>query len=492
MWTKETLQQVVTENLKDYKFVIVSNRQPYQHFYNKGEIQCRRGAGGVISALDPVMKACGGTWVAFGNDEADRQASDANGIVRVPENDPKYTLRRVFLNKEEELGYYYGYSNQAIWPLCHTVFQRPVFKQADWEHYVNVNRKFAKAVLDDIGTEKAFIWIQDYHLCLLPKFLKEAAGDQVSIAYFWHVPWPSYEAFRICPQKAELLEGLLSSDLIGFHIQYHCSNFTDVINRELECKIDQERHSITRAGHETLIRTYPISVDFKDISTQAALPEVQQNITEVIKQHNLKNLKVMLGVDRIDYTKGIPERLLAVDRLFEEHPELIGKATLLQIGQPTRIHIPRYKELNDEINALVEATNWKYQKDGWKPIIFVRGHFGYKDLLALFQLAQVCIISSLHDGMNLVSKEFISSRNSNDGVLLLSCFTGAARELTDAIQINPFDRDDFAKKIHQALVMSPQKQQTRMKRLRKSVERHNIYRWAGNILSDFLKLEFNE
>lgn len=492
MWTKEGLQGLIRDKLKDQMFIVVSNRQPYVHVFKKGKIECQRGAGGVVTALDPIMQTCQGIWVAFGNGDADSKVTDSTGKIKVPPEVPSYTLKRIWLTKDEEEGYYYGYSNEALWPLCHMTFQRPIIRSEDWDYYKKVNEKFAKAIIDEVGKNKAFVWIQDYHLTLLPKLLKEALGTQVITAHFWHIPWPSYEVFRICPQKKEILEGLLANDLLGFHIQHHCNNFLDVVDRELEARIDREKFSVVRGGHETLVRAYPISVDFEGtnkVSTSTAVSDIQKALTE---EFGLSGYKVLLGIDRLDYTKGIPERLHAIDRLLEKHPELKEKIVFIQMGEISRIHIQKYKDLNDEINELVEEINWKHSTDGWKPIILVRRHLSFTELVAFYRLGDVCIVSSLHDGMNLVSKEFVSSRSDEKGMLVLSQFTGVARELTDAVLINPYDREEFSEGIWQTLSFSEDEAKKRMQKMRQIVEQDNIYRWAGKMLSELFKFEFKE
>jgi len=492
MWTKENLQQLIKEKLSDYLFVVVSNRQPYEHIFKKGKIECQRGVGGVITALDPVMQVCNGIWIAYGNGEADHKVASPEGRIRVPMDNPSYTLKRVWLSKEEENGYYYGYSNEALWPLCHMVFQRPVFRDKDWEYYKRVNQKFAYAVKEELGDRKAFIFIQDYHLTLLPKYLKEMLGNQVILAHFWHIPWPSYEAFRICPNKEEILEGLLSNDLLGFHIRYYCDNFLETVDRLMECKIDREKFSVIRQNHQTLIRPYPISIDFLGINEIAQTDKVKQQEENLKQEFGLGNLKVLLGLDRIDYTKGIPERILAVDLLLENHPELKQKIVFIQMGEISRLHIPRYKALNDEINALVEEINWKHREQDWKPIIMVRRHLSFYELLAFYRLGDVCIISSLHDGMNLVAKEFLASRYDEGGVLVLSQFTGANRELTDAILINPYDLKQFSEALFEAINLPVDEIKKRNSKMRSIIQNNNIYRWAGKILSELLKFEFKE
>jgi trehalose 6-phosphate synthase len=492
MWSKKDLQKLIKEKMGDYLFIAVSNRQPYVHIMKKGQVQCQRGAGGVITALDPVMQACNGIWVAYGSGDADRKVTDNKGKIAVPPENPAYTLKRVWLTKEEETGYYYGYSNEALWPLCHMAFQRPTFRQEDWNYYVQVNRKFADAIAEEVGDKKAFVWIQDYHLTLLPKFLKEKLGNQIITAHFWHIPWPNHEAFRICPQGKEILEGLLANDLLGFHIRYHCNNFFDCVDREVESKIDRERLAIVRGDHETLVRPYPISIDFEGVNAIARSDAVAQIQEALRDEFGLKGFKVLIGLDRIDYTKGIPERLLAVDRLLDNHPELKEKFVFLQMGEISRIHIPKYKALNDEINGIVENVNWKHSTDGWKPVILVRRHLSFAELVAFYRLGDVCMVSSLHDGMNLVAKEFVSSKDDDSGMLVLSQFTGASRELTDAVLVNPYNREEFSEGIFQALNLPREEIARRVSRMRATIQQNNIFRWAGKIISELLKFEFKE
>ena len=492
MWTKESLQNLIKEKMGDYLFIVVSNRQPYAHIFQKGKIECKRSPGGVVAALDPVMRACQGIWVARAHGEADRKVTDEKGKIKVPPNNPCYTLKRVWLSKEEENGYYYGFSNEALWPLSHMAFHRPIFRREDWYYYSRVNEKFAEAILEEVGGQKAFIWIQDYHLALLAQYLKQKLPGQLIVTHFWHIPWPNSEVFRICPQKQQILKGLLANDLLGFHIRYFCDNFFDTVDREIECKIDRERLAIIRGKEETLVRPYPISVDFQGINETSQSPEVAETMEFLKEEYSLSGLRLLLGVDRIDYTKGIPERLMAIDRMFETHPELKEKVVFLQIGVLSRIHLPGYKTVNEEINKLVEEINWKHSTNSWTPIILVRKHLSPAEVIALFRLAEVCIVSSLHDGMNLVAKEFVSSRFDGGGVLVLSQFTGSARELTDAILIHPYDREDFSNGIFQALTLPRKERKKRMKKMRQVVKQNNIYRWAGKIISELLKFEFEE
>lgn len=488
MWTKDDLQELVKTKLAGYLFIIVSNREPYIHNYTGNGIQCIVPASGLTVALDPVMCACGGTWVAHGSGSADRRVVDNNSRVMVPPEQPSYTLRRVWLTPEEEAGYYSGFSNEALWPLCHIVYARPVFAEADWNTYKRVNQLFAEAVLDEVGDRKAFVFIQDYHLSLLSRLIKNK-NPQVIIAQFWHIPWPNPEAFRICPWQDEILDGLLGNDLLGFHIAYHRNNFLETVNRSLESKTDHERFAVERGGSTTLVRPFPISVDFERISDEANKQEVLAAMEGIRNRWGLKDEFIGIGIDRIDYTKGIPERLKAMDKLFSKYPHYKKKVVFFQLGDPSRTHIKRYKELNIEIDDLVEDINERHQSDDWKPIIYLREHLAPATLLAFNRLANFCVVSSLHDGMNLVAKEFVSSRVDEDGVLILSRFTGAARELDEALLINPYAIDDFVEAIKEAIEMPKKGRQQRMIKLRNKVRGNNIYRWAGDIISELIKFK---
>ncbi len=488
MWTRETLEETVRTKLGDRPLIIVSNREPYIHTLKEKKIVAKRPAGGAVTALDPVMRACGGTWVAHGSGDADRKVVDRKDRVRVPPEEPMYTLKRVWLSKEEEDGYYYGFSNKALWPLCHIVHTRPTFNESDWTYYKQANQKFAKAILQEVGRKKAFVWIQDYHLALLPKLLKDA-NPNIITAHFWHIPWPNPEAFRICPHRKEILEGLLANDLMCFHIRYHCFNFLDTVDLEMEVRIDRERTSVNKEGHETLVRAYPISVDFEHIASLADTKEVEAKMEQLTDELSLDYDFVLFGLDRIDYTKGIPERIRAIDRLLEKYPEYKERLVFIQVGALSRIHIKRYKELNDKINEVVEEVNWKHSTDSWSPVRFSRKDLTVEEKLAFYRLSHACIISSLHDGMNLVAKEYISARNDLDGVVVLSQFTGASRELKDVISVNPYDTEDFADRIRDALVMGKDERSKYMKKLRSAVRENNIYKWAGNTVLELNKLQ---
>ncbi len=486
-WTKENLKEAVRDKLGEHKFIVVSNREPYIHSYSEEGIQCVTPASGMTVALDPVMKACGGTWVAHGSGEADRDAVDEKDRVQVPPGNPSYTLRRVWLTKEEEQQFYYGYSNEGLWPLCHNVYVRPTFRENDWEVYKKVNEKFAAVILEEMGDENGFVFIQDYHFALLPKLIKEKRPDDV-VAHFWHIPWPNPEAFRVCPQAEDLLWGLLGSDILGFHTRYHCLNFLDSVDRFLEVRVDRERLSVFKSGRETLVRPFPISIDFEMIDNQARSPEIEKRKSALKTDFRIKNRRLGVGIDRMDYTKGILERFNAIDRFFEKYPEYIGRFVFLQLGPLSRIHIPKYREYNDDIYHRMVDINEKYKLKNWQPIILHKTHLSLEEVLAYDMAADLCIVSSVHDGMNLVAKEFVASRIDEKGVLLLSKFTGSARELEQALLVNPIATDQFADLIKVALEMPLDQQAERMRKMREIVKENNVYRWAGKIINEMKKL----
>lgn len=486
---RKELQQLVNDRLKGYPFVVVSNREPYIHRWVGEEIRCFRPASGLTVALDPVMQACGGTWVAHGSGDADPDVADEDGKVSVPPETPRYSLKRIWLSKEEEAGYYNGFSNQALWPLCHIVYVKPVFRRKDWDMYKEVNNKFADAVYAEVGRGSAFVFIQDYHLALLAKMLKKRCPNVIT-AQFWHIPWPNYEAFRICPWQEEILDGLLANDLVCFQTLYHCNNFLETVDRILECRIEREKYAIVRAGRGTLVRSFPISVDFEEISARASTEEVNKEIEKLKHQYNLRREFIGVGIDRLDYTKGIVERLKAIDLFLSNNPQYKGRLTFVQAAEPSRIHVEEYKKINEEIDELVEDVNWNHEWGHWRPIVYIKEHLSPVTLLALQRLADFCIVSSLHDGMNLVAKEFVSSRVDGDGVLILSRFTGAARELTEALLINPYSVDDIASAIGVAINMPEEERRRQMSSLRSVVRENNVYSWAGRIILEIAKLPF--
>jgi trehalose 6-phosphate synthase len=491
MWTQHALHELIRTKLRDYQLIVVANREPYIHRRVGKRTECIFPASGMATALDPIMRACGGTWIGHGSGDADRESVDTHDHVAVPPNQPQYTLRRVWLTKEEEQGYYYGLSNEGLWPLCHITFTRPVFRQADWDIYREVNRLFARCVIEEAGDRPTFVFVQDYHFALLPRLLKQANPNLI-VAHFWHIPWPNRETFRTFPWKEELLDGMLGNDLLGFHVRHHCQNFLETVDRGLEARVDVEHSEITRGGHTTTVRPFPISIDFDRHNEMARSQTVESFLDGWRVQLGLQDQVLGIGIDRIDYTKGIPDRLRAVHRFLEKHPDYRKKFLFVQIGVPSRSHIASYQAIDDEIDQIVEEINWKWSDGSWRPIVFLRQHHGQPELAALHRLAHFCVVSSLHDGLNLVAKEFVTSRFDEDGVLILSQFTGAARELTDALQVNPFSIEEMANAIHRAVTIPEAERRRRMKKMREAVASNNVYRWAGKILSALLKFDFAE
>jgi len=486
-WNRESLQQAVADKIGGQKFIVVSNREPYIHVYADERIRCITPASGMTVALDPVIRACGGTWIAAGLGEADRDVVDARDHVAVPPGDPRYVLRRVWLSKEEEEKFYYGYANEGLWPLSHIVHVRPVFREADWKVYQEVNARFAEAVIEELDGRPGFVFIQDYHFAILSRLIREKRPDVVT-AQFWHIPWPNPEAFRVCPQATEILEGLLGNDILGFHIRYHCLNFMESVDRFLESRINPETSSITRLGRETLVRDFPISIDFDSVEDRAMSPEIERKRAAILSDHRLRNKLIAVGIDRMDYTKGIIERLDALDRLFEKRPRLIGRFVFLQHGPLSRIYIRKYRDYNDEIYRRVVDINEKWKTKDWQPVILEKSHLPFDDVLAYYRAANVVLVSSIHDGMNLVAKEFVAARSDERGVLVLSQFAGAARELDGAILVNPLATEQFADALCQALEMPEEEQAERMHRMREVVRENNVYRWAGRIINEMKRL----
>jgi trehalose 6-phosphate synthase len=487
MWTKEDLQQLVRREIGEYRLVVVSNRQPYVHKLVDGQVRHVVPAGGLINAIDPLMQACGGTWIAHGSGTGDRLVVEAGNRVMVPPDDPSYALRLIWLTEEEEQGYYYGFSNEGLWPLCHNAYTEPVFENRDWETYKSVNQLFAQHVLSEVGKGPAVVFIQDYHLALLPRMIHEVNPDIIS-GQFWHIPWPSPDIFRICPWQEEILEGLLGNNLLGFHIGEHSNNFVSSVARTLDARVDSEYGFINYQGNTTLVRPFPISVDFEEIEQEARSGDVSEEMERLVDELHLGDKLVGLGIDRIDYTKGIPHRFRAIGRFFEKHPECREKVVFIQAGVISRAGIDAYQRLGEQIEEILEDINGRFSRNGWQPIIYMPTDLPSTTLMALRRLARFCVVSSLHDGMNLVAKEYVASRFDEDGVLILSPFTGAAHELTQALIVNPYATDDFAEAIRTAIEMPPEKRRPRMRRLRNVVREQNIYAWGAAIVNELGKL----
>jgi alpha,alpha-trehalose-phosphate synthase [UDP-forming] len=491
-WTAERLRISMQAKLKGSRLFAVSNREPYEHFRRGNSIAWSVPPSGLVTALEPVLRASDGTWVAQATGDADKESADELGRLRVPPDHPQYTLRRVWLSKEEEAGFYFGFANEGIWPLCHIAHTRPVFRSEDWEQYRAVNRKFAAVLLDEMSTEaEPIVLVQDYHFALLPRMIKERRPD-ARVAIFWHIPWPNPEAFGICPWQRELLDGMLGADLIGFHIQAHCNNFLETVNGALESRIDWEHFAANRHEHLTIVRPFPISVAFNGNGESAAADASASERSALFRELGGKPQFLGLGVDRVDYTKGIPERLRGVERLFDLYPAYREKFTFIQIGAPSRTHIKRYQDLTTEVQEEAERINRRFRSGAWRPIVFLNQHHSHAEIQPYYRDADVCLVTSLHDGMNLVAKEYVAARHDGEGALILSRFTGASHELADALIVNPYDTDELAQAIHTALTMPPEERQARMQRMRAVVQENNVYRWAGDLIGELAAIRLGQ
>jgi trehalose 6-phosphate synthase len=493
LWTAERLRVSLQSKLQNKPLFVVSNREPYLHVRSEKDksVEIIIPASGLVTAIEPVLLACDGTWIAHGSGSADRETADEHDHLRVPPDHAKYTLRRVWLSAEEEKGYYEGFANEGIWPLCHIAHTRPIFRPGDWEHYQEVNRRFANAVLQEMeGTESPILLAQDYHFALLPRMVKEARPD-ARVAIFWHIPWPNPEVFGICPWQRELLDGLLGADLIGFHIQQHCNNFLENVDRALEALTEWDRFAVNRQGHVTRVRPYPISVAFPENGQAMAISENRNAGEEraaLCAELGCEASLLGVGVDRVDYTKGILERFRGIERFLEANPAYQRRFSFAQIGAPSRTDIDRYRIFLDEVSAEADRINARFQAGRWKPIVFLKKHHTHEEIGRYYRAASFCLITSLHDGMNLVAKEFVAAREDERGVLILSTFAGAALELTDALLVNPYDMQQVAGAILRALEMSEEEQATRMRQMRHGVREHNVFRWAANLLSDLTEI----
>src|SRR5881628_2055820 len=482
-WTPETLRGILRADLPGHEVMVVSNREPYIHIRRNEVIALWRPASGLVTAMEPIMRSCSGTWIAHGGGSADREVVDEHDRLGVPPERPAYQLRRVWLSPEEEAGYYYGFSNEGIWPLCHIAHVRPIFRSSDWEQYVAVNRTFASAVVEEAKSPNPIVLVQDYHLALLPRMIREAL-PAATIISFWHIPWPNPEAFAICPWREELLDGLLGSTILGFHTQFHVNNFVDTVDRFLEARVDRETFSVSYRGKPTSVKRYPISVEWPPPAELLSKP-VEQCRTVIRQRHNLPpEHAVGIGVDRMDYTKGIEERMRAVERLLELKPEWIGKFSFIQIAAPTRVRIEEYRAYEMRVRDLATRINQRFPEATHPPIILKPEHHQPDEIFEYYRGADVCAVTSLHDGMNLVAKEFVSARDDQRGVLILSHFTGAARELPEALIVNPYDTDECATALHVALTMPATEQRTRMRLMRGLIHDFNVFRWAGRMLLD--------
>lgn len=490
-WNFDRLRQLIDSRLQGRKFIVVSNREPFVHERRaNGTIECVRPASGMATALHPIMMASRGTWIAQGSGSADRDTVDENDCVMVPPGEQGYKLRRVWIDPEMDRGFYYGLSNEGLWPLCHVTFTRPEFRPSDWIDYRDANRTFAEAVMKEADGEMAFVFIQDYHFCLLPRMLREMSRGKIVCAQFWHIPWPNREVFRAFPWGEELLDGLLGNDLMTFHIHYHCQNFLETADRGIEARVDTDRREITRRGHTTRVRPFPISIDFEADSKASKTAQVKTAMNRWLQRlPGLRGRKIAASIERLDYSKGIPQRLSAIEYFLDRNPEWHEKICFVQIAVPSRDHLSTYQAEQFAVDEAVERINIRFGNSAWQPIYLLKEHHDSTDMIALHRMADLFMVNSLHDGMNLVAKEYIASRNDEKGVLILSSFTGAARELNQSLRVNPYSIEEVSAAILSGLTMTPRSQKKRMRLLREQVAHQNVYRWAGRLLMSMLRVE---
>lgn len=492
-WTPDRLKEYVRILLRGKPLFIISNREPYMHVRKGNKIEYVVPASGLVTALEPVLRACEGTWIAHGSGDADWETVDQKGKLLVPPEEPQYILKRVWLTKEEEDGYYYGFANEGLWPLCHIAHTRPIFRSEDWTYYQQVNEKFARAALEEMkGTVEPCVLIQDYHFALLARLIKEKRPD-ARVALFWHIPWPNPESFGICPWEKEILSGMLGADLIGFHIQFHCNNFLDTVDRALESRIDWQHFAVNRKGHTTQVKPFPISIATQDAANSITVKKSLSFTKEsFLKELGIRTTFLGVGVDRIDYTKGILERFKGIERFLEKCPRYQGLFTFVELGAPSRTLIKRYHDLIGEVESEANRINNRFQTKDWKPIVFLKKHHSHDEIEPFYMFADLCLVTSLHDGMNLVAKEYVSVRNDETGVLILSQFTGASTELQDALLINPYDTDQTAEAIRKALEMPAEEQRVRMQGMRDNLKNHNIYRWTAELMDKLVQLRLEQ
>lgn len=484
-WSADRLRALLRTQLRGDQVIVVSNREPYIHQHTAdGGIVVMRPASGLVTAVEPVMRACSGTWIAHGSGDADREVVDAHGRVAVPPGHDDYQLRRLWLTAEEEQGYYFGFANEGLWPLCHVAHVRPVFRESDWEAYKAVNQRFADAVVAEARSDDPIVLVQDYHFALLPAMVREKL-PQATILTFWHIPWPNPESFGICPWRREILQGMLGSTILGFHTRFHCRNFIETVDRFLEARIEHEHSTISFREDETLVEAYPISIEWPGDETIASWPSVPE-CRRIVRErlHLPQDVMLAVGIDRFDYTKGILERLNAFERLLEKHPDWIERFVFVQVAAPTRSVLEEYRTFQERVERLTLRINERFGRPGYQPVHLLAQHHDSAAVNELFRAADMCIVTSLHDGMNLVSKEFVAARDDEQGVLVLSRFAGAAREMTEALIVNPYHVEETADALHRAATMPVAEQRARMASLRSTVREFNVFRWAGRMLTD--------
>ena len=502
--------------------MIVANRRPQPASQSEAGAAGGQPVSGLLSALIPLIEVSGGTWIGHddnkngltaaqakgksngngngngqgngqGNDQANDQGNDQgnghrNSQAIAGTSRPPYQLRNVEIQAQDYEGYYNGFSNQGLWPLCHITYTEPQFKSADWHAYRRVNQHFAQAVLEETKGHRAIVFIQDYHLSLLAGLLKQKQPDLL-VAHFWHIPWPHLDQLRTCPFHQEIITGLLGNDLLGFQTADHCANFLESVKRNQSRKRSPNRNEIAPESPTTTVKAFPISIDMRaheDLATSEAAIKAMAKWRD---KHQLHNKIIGIGIERLDHTKGLLQKMQAIEILLGKRPDLGGRFVFIQLAIRSRCQQKSYRELGDQLNQLVNNINQRHGNKEWMPIILQLDAHDQIDLVAIERLAKFCVVSSLHDGMNLVAKEFCAARIDNQGVLILSEFTGSAQELSGALMINPFAIDSIADAMLEAIAMDPQEEASRMIAMRNTISHQNIFRWGADIVQALKSIE---
>lgn len=475
----------------DVDLVVVTNREPYSHDGDDESYSVERPVGGLTAAMDSVMRSVGGTWVAWGSGSADFAVTDADGVVAVPPGEESYDLRRVRLSDEEYADYYAGYSNQVLWPLCHHFVDRVRIAPGYWETYRTVNERFAEATVDALKAtngSNSLVWIHDYHLALAPRLVREQIGERVPIQQFWHIPWPPASVFDRCPQTDHLLAGLLGADRVGFHTEAYATNFLETVARTLpDAAVDREGKRVSYDGRVVDVYVAPVGVDAPGVRANAESQEAGRVWEGLVREHGIREEEqVVVSVDRLDYTKGIVQRLAAIEHLLERDDSLHERVRFVQKGTPTRSDIPEYERYQAEVFDRIDAINERFGTDSWEPILYLGGQYSQAAVATLYRHADVAVVSPLADGYNLVALEYVAA-NGGDGALVLSEFAGAHTLLGgDAYSINPHDVSDVAGQIAAALHAPASERRARMRRLTERVETYDIERWLDASVTHWL------
>lgn len=483
----DALHALIRETLEGDPFIVVSNREPYEHVRTSRGVETKKTVGGLVSVLDPLLAEVGGAWIAWGSGSADRETVDEHDTVLMPPDDPRYKLRRIWLSEEEVEKFYQGHVNQTLWPLCHIETEKVRFLRSEWDVYQTVNRRFAQAAAEELQDGKGVVWFQDYHFATAPAMLRQIQPE-AQIMQFWHIPWPPWAVFRQHPQRRALLEGLLGCDLIGFHIDLYAHHFLECVAQELKLPVDMERGHVLFDDRTVRVRAFPVSVDATHIDGLARLSKIRRQTETYRRRYAPRGERIGFAVERADYTKGILLRLKAVEQLFEQYPAYRERFTLVQVTPPSRGEIPAYALYQQEMQRLIRRINDRFRTSFWRPIIAIRSAQSLESLVAFYRLADLGIVSVRQDGMNLVAKEYVAARTEEDGVLVLSEFAGAAEELAQAVRINPFDVEGFAYALHQALTMDPDDRRERMRQLRVHLFGNTVYDWMANVFREVADL----